>query len=171
MRSRERFLRFDEALRGGESEAQPWAAPYNPAMSGAKRELLDLICREHGLLAVYLFGSRSDDGLRLLDGEPIASAGSDLDVGVAFRDSDVSFRTLGVLQVQLEDLFDPLRVDLVPLHRVDPIFQFNAIDGHRIAAPDSTAADFYELRVMREASELLPIQRQLEEDFFGTGTK
>ena len=115
---------------------------------GAKREALDRICRDRGLLAVYLFGSRADDGLRLLAGEAVDPAGSDLDVGVAFRkpDADASFRVLAQLQIEFEDLFEPLRVDLVPLHRVDPIFQFNAIDGHRIAAPDSDAADFYELR-------------------------
>jgi predicted nucleotidyltransferase len=138
---------------------------------GPKQELLDRICREHGILAVYLFGSRADDGLRLLAGDTVDPEGSDLDVGVAFRDPEVPFRTLGLLQVDFEDLFEPLRVDLVPLHRVDPIFQFNAIDGHRIAAPDSTSADFYELQVMSEASELLPIQRQLERDFFGVGAK
>lgn len=143
------------------------------AMNGeAKREALDRLCRDHGLLAVYLFGSRADDGLRLLAGEAVDAAGSDLDVGVAFRrpGDEMPFRVLAQLQIQFEDLFEPLRIDLVPLHRVDPIFQFNAIDGHRIAAPDSDAADFYELRVMREASELLPIQRQLEKDFFGVST-
>lgn len=137
----------------------------------SKREALDRICRDRGLLAVYLFGSRADDGLRLLAGEAVDRAGSDLDVGVAFRAPEAaSFRILVQLQLEFEDLFEPLRVDLVPLHRVDPIFQFNAIDGHRIAAPDSDAADFYELRVMREASELLPIQRQLERELFGVST-
>jgi len=139
-------------------------------MVDTKREPLDRICRDHGILAVYLFGSRADDGLRLLAGETVAPAGSDLDVGIAFRGPGVPFRELALLQVEMEDLFEPLRVDLVPLHRVDPIFQANAIDGHRIAAPDSTAADLYELLVMRQAAELLPIQRQLEEDYFGVST-
>jgi hypothetical protein len=50
---------------------------------------------------------------------------------------------------------------------VDPLFQFGAISGHRSAALDSTAADEYELEVMRPASELLPVQRRLELDLFG----
>jgi Tetratricopeptide repeat len=37
------------------------------------------------LAAVYLFGSRADDGLRLLRREPVAREGSDFDVGVARR--------------------------------------------------------------------------------------
>ncbi len=70
----------------------------------------------------------------------------------------------------LEDLFSPLRIDVVPLQRLDTLFQYSAIDGHRIAATDSYAADSYELWVMNRAEELLPIQRQIEIDRFGVST-
>jgi predicted nucleotidyltransferase len=137
-----------------------------------RRRTLDAICDEHGLLAVYLFGSRADEGLAVLRGERADASGSDLDVGVVYRDrEEPDFRRLGALQVDMEDLFEPLRVDLVPLQKVDALFQFRAMDqGHRVAAPDSTKADFYELYVMRQASELLPIQRRLEEEEFGVST-
>lgn len=131
---------------------------------------LDEICREFGLLAVYLFGSRADDGLSVLEGCEVEGEGSDLDVGVVFRDRKVPVVRLGPLQVELEEVFAPLRVDLVPLQRVDALFQFEAIDGHRVAAPDSDAADYYELYVMRRAAELLPIERRLEEEEFGVST-
>jgi predicted nucleotidyltransferase len=131
---------------------------------------LDAACRDFGLLAVYLFGSRADDGLRLLQGEDVEAAGSDLDVGVAFRRHDFDPRSLAKLQVIFEDVFAPLRVDLVPLQRVDALFQFRAIDGHRVAAPDSTQADFWELVVMRKAADLLPVQRRLEHERFGVST-
>ncbi len=134
------------------------------------QETLDRLCRDHGVLAVYLFGSRADDGLRLLRGEVISGEGSDLDVGVVFRDSSISFDRLASLQVGFEDVFAPLRVDLVPLNRVDALFQFAAVDGHRIVAPDIDAADDYELRVMNRAAELLPIQRQIEIERFGVST-
>lgn len=39
---------------------------------------------EQGVLALYLFGSRADDGLRALGGVTVQGAGSDLDVGVVF---------------------------------------------------------------------------------------
>ena len=121
------------------------------------------------MLAVYLFGSRADDGLRLLKGEEVAREGSDLDVGVVFRGPGNPF-VLSQLQVDLEDVFSPLQVDLVPLHRVDALFQFSAIDGHRVAAADSDGADLYELVVMNRAEELLPIQRQIEIERFGVST-
>lgn len=128
------------------------------------------IARRHGLLAVYLFGSRADDGLRILAGERLGAEGSDLDIGVFFPRAAVDFSALNRLQVELEDLFEPLRVDLVPLDRVDGLFQHRAIEGHRVAAPDSTAADFNELTVLRRAADLLPIQREIERMRFGWST-
>jgi hypothetical protein len=90
--------------------------------------------------------------------------------GLVFRDPHFNPRCLSCLQVEFEDLFDPLRIDLVPLQRVDALFQYNAIDGHRIAATDSVAADRYELTVMNRASELVPLQRQRELELFGVST-
>lgn len=135
-----------------------------------KREALEALCREHGILAVYLFGSRADDGLRLLASEDVIAAGSDLDIGLVFHDPRFEPRALWGLQVAFEDLFAPLAVDLVPLQRVDPIFQVGAIDGHRMATTDSTAADRYELAIMNQAEELLPIQREIERQRFGRST-
>jgi predicted nucleotidyltransferase len=135
-----------------------------------RSQLLAAVCRRHGVAAVYLFGSRADDGKRVLAGDPVPTAASDLDVGVLFADPSFHPRLLTRLQVDLDEVFDPLRVDLVPLQRLDALFQFEAIDGHRVAAPDPLAADEYELLVMRRAAELLPIERALERDMFGVST-
>lgn len=54
-------------------------------------------------------------------------------------------------------------------HLADALFQFQAIDGHRVAAPDPDAADRYEL-MMNCAEELLQIQRELERQRFGFST-
>lgn len=124
----------------------------------------------HRVEAVYLFGSRADDGLRALAGASVAAAGSDLDIGLLFAAGTVGPDRLALLQVALEDVFSPLRVDLVPLDRVDALFGFHAADGHRIYARDSGWVDRWELVVMRRAAELLPIERQLERDLFGVST-
>lgn len=139
------------------------------------RESLEQSCEAENVLSAYLFGSRADDGLRLLAGESVEREGSDLDIGVVFDvydfdDETFDFWSLTRLQVAMEEIFAPLRIDLVPLQRVDPIFQFRAIDGHRIFERDSTRNGYYELAVMRQAAELLPIQRQLERDLFGRST-
>lgn len=128
------------------------------------------ICADFGLLSVYLFGSRADDGRRVIDGGSVSSQGSDLDVGVFGVAGPVPAERLGALQARLEEIFSPLRVDLVPLDRVDPLFQFRAISGDRVVATRQRAADEKELEVMRRAADLLPFQRQLERDTFGTST-
>ncbi len=135
-----------------------------------RQEQIERLCKEFGILAVYLFGSRADDGLRLLRDEAVARDGSDLDVGIVFHDSAFDPGLLATLQVEMEGIFEPLRVDLVPLQRVDALFQFNAIDGHRVAVGDADQADRYELVVMSRAAELLPIQRQIELERFGVST-
>lgn len=131
---------------------------------------LRALCAEFGLMSVYLFGSRAADGARRLDGEAVEGGGSDLDVGVFGHEGPVARARLGALQVALEEVFEPLRVDLVPLDFVDPLFQYAAVQGERVAAPDSTVSDEKELEVMRRAADLLPIQRQLELDEFGVTT-
>ncbi|MCX6545069.1 MAG: nucleotidyltransferase domain-containing protein [Acidobacteria bacterium] len=131
---------------------------------------LEKQCRAHGVLAVYLFGSRVSDGIHALAGGAVDPAGSDMDVGVVFLGRDADVAALPLLQVALEDACAPLRIDLVPLQRVDALFQFAAIDGERIFAADVDQADLYELVVMRKAAELLPLQRAIEHDRFGVST-
>jgi predicted nucleotidyltransferase len=70
------------------------------------RPEIDRVCREHGLLSVYLFGSRADDGQRLLEGEAVAREGSDLDVGLVFLDPDFDVWELSKLQALFEHLGD-----------------------------------------------------------------
>ena len=131
---------------------------------------LDAVSARYGLLAVYLFGSRADDGVRRLAGEAVEGRGSDLDVGIVF-DGPPQPRVLAALQADLEDVFAPLRVDLVPLQRVDPLFQYAAIDGHRVAVTDDHKANLFELLVLRRAAEALPLQRERERALFGTASR
>jgi predicted nucleotidyltransferase len=127
---------------------------------------IERIAREHDLLAVYFFGSRADDGLRLLRGEPVESAGSDLDVGVVFREEDPSIERLFPVKDALEKLLPEMGLYVVGLQRVDSFFQFNVIQGQRVAASDAYVADIWELRVMRSAAELQAIQRANESEVF-----
>jgi predicted nucleotidyltransferase len=129
------------------------------------------LCEAHGVLTLYFFGSRADDGLRIASGRAVERGGADLDVGVVFARSPHDPLELTKLQTSLDDLLAPLRVDLVPLQRVDPLFQFEAISGHRVECLDGTRADEFELEVMRHASELLSVQRRLDIDLFGVSNR
>jgi predicted nucleotidyltransferase len=126
-------------------------------------------CRAHGVRAAYLLGSRAQDGLAVLAGSPADGTGSDLDIGLLFE-SPADFSKLAEVQVAFEDVFAPLAVDLVPLQKVDPLFQWEAVRGERVYAADATAADSWELYVMRRAAEALPLQRALERETFGVAT-
>jgi len=133
---------------------------------------LDEICRAHGVLACYLFGSRADEGKAVLEGRKVPAEGSDLDVGVFFEAGTLpAHRVLAALQIAFEDHLAPLRIDLVPLDRVDPLFQFSAISGHRVASLEPSRVERMELRIMRSAAELLPVQRGLERDLFGASSR
>jgi predicted nucleotidyltransferase len=135
----------------------------------SRQEILDRLCREHQVLAVYLFGSRADDGLRLLRGEAVPREGSDLDIGVVFRKS-IEPHIPSQLQGDFENVFSPLRIDLAALQRVDALFQFSAIEGHRVAVTDPDEADRYELVVMNLAEEMVWLQRQVETESLGVST-
>ena len=132
-----------------------------------RRERLESACRANPVAALYLFGSRADDGVRVLEGETVERMGSDLDVGVLFSTGAGSSADCARLLETLEDVFLPLRIDLVALDRVDALFQFRAIDGHRVFAASAEQADRYELLTMRRAAELLPIERAIERAAFG----
>lgn len=135
----------------------------------SRQEILDQICREHQMLAVYLFGSRADDGLRLLRGEAVPREGLDLDVGIVFRKS-IDSHTPSQLQAEFEDVFSPLQINLVALQCLDARLQFSAIDGHRAAVTDPDEADRYELVVMNLAEEMAWLQRQVETESLGVST-
>jgi hypothetical protein len=129
------------------------------------QQTLDRLCRDNGVLAVYLFGPRADDGLRLLRGEEeVPREGSDLKIGVMVRD-DFDPLVLSQFQEGLQHVFSPLKIDLIPLQEVDALTQFSAIDGHRVAVTDADVADRLELAAMSMAEEMLWLQRQaLAED-------
>lgn len=135
-----------------------------------RREALAAVCRAHGLLAVYLFGSRATDGLRLLDGEAVAAASSDLDIGIVVTPPGLDVDRLIAADLAFTGLFAPLRVDVVPVERVDSLFQLRIIEGHRIFTADSTATDLFELLVFRRAADILPYQRQREIELYGVST-
>jgi predicted nucleotidyltransferase len=139
-------------------------------MTDERTAALEGLLRRYDVAAAYLFGSRADDGLRSLAGEALDGSGSDLDVAVRFRGGLRDFLALSSLQMGLDDLFEPLRVDLVPMERLDALFQARAIDGHRIFAADATEADLYELYILNRAADLLPLQRAREQEIFGVFT-
>ena len=89
-------------------------ATVNGGLAAALRGL----CEEHGLVAMYVFGSRSEEIAALASGQAVRAAQpeSDVDIGVQPQRGRVLSAAERVrLMQQLETLLDTPRVDLVIL--------------------------------------------------------
>ena len=118
------------------------------------------VCRKYEVKALYIFGSRSAEIFQPLQASnsPIQPSRSDLDIGVLTQ-SPLSIDEKIGLTLELEELFDVPRLDLVVLQEADAFLAANIIRGERIFAKDSYLADEYELFVLRRAGDLAELER------------
>ena len=120
------------------------------------------ICRRFGVQDLYAFGSRAVEVSAMVDNRSVSfsSPGSDLDIGVLpVRLTCWEPGKKVDLAIELEDLFEAGRVDLVFLPEVDPFLALDIIRGELLfsSAPDRQAR--YELFVLRRAGDLLPFKK------------
>jgi predicted nucleotidyltransferase len=131
-------------------------------MSGISKALADL-CRDYGLQALYVFGSRGEEMRAVTRGEePTAvKRSSDVDIGVLPRRGHrLDARSKVRLVAALEDLLEAPRVDLVVLPEAGAFLALEVVRGELLVdlSPDETAR--YELYVLRRAADLLPYEQQ-----------
>ena len=74
---------------------------------------LDAIARRHGIELIVQFGSTVSGATH---------AGSDLDIGVLFARTPVSFDDLAALTVELQALEPGREVDVAVINHADPLF-------------------------------------------------
>jgi predicted nucleotidyltransferase len=128
-----------------------------------RRSRLDEFCRNHGLDALYVFGSRAEEVRRRLDAGRLvpAASSSDVDIGILPPESVVLPVDRKVaIAAGLEDLFGVSRVDLVVLPEADSFLAVNVIRGERLYFRDAHRIDEYELFVLRRAGDLAPFERE-----------
>jgi len=124
------------------------------------------ISEKYGIAVIYLFGSQSENGARYLQGEGSnVEALSDLDVAVSFKNipSD-PMKIYGTLYKELSEVFEPFNIDLVFMHEVDLLFQYEIIKGIRIFARDLSLADELEEMIMKRAEDLAFKKRIMDEE-------
>jgi predicted nucleotidyltransferase len=128
---------------------------------GTRLQRIEQICRKFGVKALYVFGSRSAEIAHAVQDEKLAfqQLQSDLDIGVLTK-SELSVDEKVDLMLELEELFNVPRVDLVILQEADAFLAANVIRGERIYAQDSYAADEYDLFVLRRAGDLAELERE-----------
>lgn len=129
---------------------------------GITREVAE-ICRKYNISDLYVFGSRSEEIEGLVSGRrPSADqSGSDVDVGVLPSEmAEWSPEKRVELSMELEDLFQVGKVDLVLLPEAEPYLALDIIRGALLFTRDPDQQARYELYVLRRAGDLMPFKRE-----------
>jgi len=131
-------------------------------MTDLQANLAD-ICHRYGVTSLYVFGSRASEIAARVSGEQVVpvhpQSDGDFAVQVA-RISDLRGFTRGGLLMDLEELFELPRADLVVLNDVDPFIALEAVRGELLfcADPDQQAEE--ELFILRRAGDLEPFETE-----------
>ena len=122
---------------------------------------IEKLCKGYNVIALYVFGSRAAEMLRVLEDDAylLKPSESDLDIAILTQ-SPLSIENKVGLILELEELFHAPRVDLSVLQETDAFLAANIIRGERIYAADSYLADEYELFVLRRAGDLADLERE-----------
>ena len=130
---------------------------------------LEKICQRYSIEAIYAFGSRAVE-LKIYAagaGEIDTSKSSDFDVAVKIKPKiRLNVRQKSQLTIDLEELLQIKRLDLVVINEADPFLAANIIRGERIYCRDEYLADQYELYIFRRAGDLIPLERERLEIIF-----
>jgi predicted nucleotidyltransferase len=131
--------------------------------SFAMQDELARIARRYRLSSLYVFGSREKEVAELVRQKAgsLKRSTADVDIAVLPQPSvTLTVREKIEIILELEQLFDAPRVDLVVLPEADPFLTVNAIRGERIYCDDQHRADEYELYILRRGGDLLPLERE-----------
>lgn len=124
---------------------------------------LKIIASHYKLIAIYAFGSRGTEiALRIL-GElsNCRHSGSDVDIGVQPSERHkLSAKEKVQLTIDLEDLFQEQRVDLLVIDEIEPFLALQVIRGELIYCNDFDAQAELELFVLRRAGDLAYYEKQ-----------
>jgi len=121
-----------------------------------KAEEIKNIAKKYGITLIYLFGSQAENGARYLKGDNInAEDLSDLDLAVSFKNiPSEPMKIYGALYKEFSKVFEPFYIDLVFMHEVEILFQYEIIKGIRIFEKDESLADELEEMIMKRAEDL-----------------
>ena len=135
-------------------------------MANDKIHQIHAVARKHELSLIYLFGSQAAQGLRYLDDTKVLPVqNSDLDIAVAFRDLPLfPMETYGHLYREADKIFYPFDIDLIFMHDVDILLQYEIIKGVRIYEADESLAELFEERIMKLAGDLIVKKRMMDRE-------
>jgi uncharacterized protein len=115
------------------------------------------IATHYEIVALYVFGSRAREMSEKVRGKDTypGDPHSDVDIGVQLKPNrHLSAKERVRLAIELEDILNVNRVDLVILSDADPFLALDIIRGELIYCADADAQAEYELYVLRRAGDL-----------------
>lgn len=141
---------------------------------GTLRAQLEQVAARYGLRDVYAFGSRAEEIAGRVRGGPHGAArpASDVDVAVQpQRGRVLDARDRVRLTLELEDLFEAGRVDLVVLSEARPFLAVDAVRGELLYSADPREQAEHELYILRRAADLAPLQRERVDQILTGGAR
>ena len=131
-------------------------------MNDLQPKLADL-CHRYGVTSLYVFGSRASEIAARVSGEQVVPAHpqSDGDFAVQIaEESDLRGFARGGLLMDLEELFELPRADLVVLNDADPFIALEAVRGELLFFTDADVQAEEELFILRRAGDLEPFETE-----------
>lgn len=131
-------------------------------MNDLQRKLADL-CRRYSVTSLYVFGSRASEIAARVAGEKVVPAHPESDGDFAVQiaeESDLRGFARGGLLIDLEELFELPRADLVVLNDADPFIALEAVRGELLFFTDADVQAEEELFILRRAGDLEPFETE-----------
>ena len=136
----------------------------NPNNNNSPEEKITALALRYGIGSLYVYGSRADEiTRRVVKNQEITPQfpQSDVDVGLHPQRGRHLFAQERVkICLELEDIFNAARVDLVVLPEADPFLALDIIRGELIYCADAREQAEYELFVLRKAGRLSALPRE-----------
>ena len=121
------------------------------------------ICHRYGVTSLYAFGSRASEIAARVSGEQVVPAhpqsDGDFAVQIAVESSLRGFSRGGLL-MDLEEIFELPRADLVVLNDADPFIALEAVRGELLFCTDLDQQAEEELFILRRAGDLEPFETE-----------
>jgi hypothetical protein len=122
---------------------------------------ISAFCERNGIESLHSFGSRAREIADWVEGKRPALERLSADIGALPKNGRrLSIREKSSIAIELEEIFEAGRVDLIVLPEADPFLAANVIRGERLYCRDTYAADEYELYALRRAADLAPLERE-----------
>ena len=140
-------------------------------MNNCILKLKDIASRNK-VSSLYVFGSRANEIKSLIDGYNIkkTESDSDIDIGVYYSNFyKPSMREKAQLIIELEDLFDTNKLDLVDISEAGAFLALEIINGELIYCDNSDEQAEFELYVLRKAGDLAYFERERRNIILGVG--